>query len=698
MPNDINDLNKSVADLSKFAQRLETRIEELKQVTGDRSVEKHRKTLEKLLTSTNKILKKESATEQEVKDLDKLIASSEVTARTVELQHKSDKEFREDFKKSRRRLTESLEAIPESLRTLSQTATVKDVGATSSAFLTGPFGAIFKQTAADIKETSSSLVSKIKGDGGDAGESAVKGSYARGISSIADDGIYKLHRNERVVPADDNERLSDFLDSVQRLNLGGTSNMGDDGPVDVTMKANDPGIEDYFNRIVDSVSRNTTQIYGAVENIGSKIVENLQVVHALLSNVGSDLWGNQLIVQAIWWKRFNKHPVLNTIQWGFTKLLPAIFSPLTVTLKALTGGLFGRKQKSVEEESLIALRNIQRLLEGRDVQSDVGGFRKFFRSITDIPGIVGRSGISRAQKLEERRAAGGTLSKREEKIIERNIDFITRKQTASIGGNAAVSGELIRNIDDNVEMMTKTQMGIKDFQEDSFKMSQKQQKQLLDRANEPDWLKSLLQDIKNTFAAAGDAGKKGGGLLGGLFRGIGRKLKTAFTVGLSVLGSFLAKAGPWLKIAARFAGGIGLAFAGGGLIGKYIVTPLIEEFDKFFKTDVLGFIGNLSTRMIAFFEENIPGFKKLFGSEASETIRRQEALGAAKEIGFSDFSPVKQREINAKRRELGLPELIAAVEKQTKVLQDKQFKADNPNTPSKGGVEDTMIAIQGQGS
>ena len=208
-----DDLAKSVDNLNKFVKDLTKTIDELKDITDDREVVKHRKNLEKLLAESNKLIKKSDVTPQNVKDFDKLLAATQMSAVTLDRTHKQDQEFQRDFGKLTRKLNATLQTIPDSVKTLSQTATAKDIGSTASGFITGPFGQILKDVVSDVGSSTKSVLQRF----GERKEGEPKGSFATGITNIPETGNYTLHKGERVVDQGTNEDLKSFLNTIKHF-------------------------------------------------------------------------------------------------------------------------------------------------------------------------------------------------------------------------------------------------------------------------------------------------------------------------------------------------------------------------------------------------------------------------------------------------------------------------------------------------
>lgn len=688
MPQD--DLSKSVDNLNKFVKDLTKTIDELKNITDDREVIKHRKNLEKLLAESNKLIKKSDVTPQNIKDFDKLIASSQMSAATLDRTHKQDQEFQRDFGKLTRKLNATLQTIPDSVKTISQTATARDVGSTASGFVTGPFGQILKDVVADVGSSTKSVLQRF----GDRAGSEPKGSFATGITNIPETGNYTLHKGERVVDQGTNEDLKQFLNTIRQVESGGSVGSRenvDQKPFEITLSDVMPGV---FDDIINNDNTIAVETRTTIMDLEKKMVERFRILNEVLTGIGSGFWANWLINIDIWIKRFMRHPVLNSIGLAISGL-KLLFKPILYPLSKLGDFLFGRKKASDTDRIIEAVNNVQRVLEGREVESTSGAFFKTFRNLTTslFQGFKAPGQVTQAQRLEQRRSRGERLSSKEISIIEKNIQYITRRSPlfagSNPGGGLGMNVDILNDIERNTADIRDFQESIINFQEMSWRTQQNQFRLSQDREKKPNFLKGLGDKLKEIFDKSKDSGK-------GLFGGIFSKFKGLIGAIPAVLGGLLASARLWAPIAGKLLGGIGLALTGGGLIGEHIVSPMIQKIDEIFKTDIWGFLGDTVTRMIAFLEDKIPFFKSTFGTTATEDLVRLDRINGG---FFNDQTPnVVRRE---QTQETGIVDSITqmgsdVVDAVTGLYRRIDGQNTQPQIEPKGGSDDVHINIFNQ--
>lgn len=144
--------------LRQFADQLQGLLDQYQSNRlVDAESKKHQKELEKLLSTTNKILS-EQASKTEVKDFNKLLKQSEDSYRILKENHKEDKKFKDQFTETFGKQANAgsiSQAVAKHLKgTLSDVSKAtaqstqnlrRESGNASLQYLTGPIGAMFRQ-------------------------------------------------------------------------------------------------------------------------------------------------------------------------------------------------------------------------------------------------------------------------------------------------------------------------------------------------------------------------------------------------------------------------------------------------------------------------------------------------------------------------------------------------------------------------
>jgi len=137
--------------------------------------------------------------------------------------------------------------------------------------------------------------------------------------------------------------------------------------------------------------------------------------------------------------------------------------------------------------------------------------------------------------------------------------------------------------------------------------------------------------LKVNEDAADEAKKgKGGGMFGKLLGGakgfakFGKRIVMMIGLGL-MTGLKVVRVKVFAVLGTKMFGMLGLALTGGGLIGTYLLNPLLKWFDDTFGTGIISMIGGLMVKIVAGLESLplIGGLiQKITGGEASAAIQK----------------------------------------------------------------------------
>lgn len=583
--------------LKEFLDELETIRDELQRSSVlSKASNKYEQNLKKLIDATKNIVNGASS-KKDTKEFEKLVRKTDMSLKVLQKNNKNDEKFQKEFKgvfgdikqtqdfsnSVLKKLSTNLSELTKSVGVLNSQSS-RDVGSTASDFFTGPFGKIISQSV-DLSKAKSYVGSKFSRGG-------ISGQAHNGMTNIPSEGTYMLDGGERVLSQKQNEDLSSFLGRMEGsggsaandssdtlLNIErNTSRLGA-GPLKVFNAGHD-------SRYFDSIIENDDRIYAEETNRDKKqhkeVKTKFEILGDILSRLGMNWLQNQIVAMNVWFKRFQRMPILTTLSTLASlsgKMLGFLgnLSGIKGVFGKLTGFLFGKEAKNDTDRIVQSNYDVERAVRNEAAIDRRGFFRKIKDSM--IGGIknFGSSIISSGfQKLNKRlpqaRDEKGRFKKRDK------------------------TGIIIDNINDMAET-----------------------------------LNSILL-VNNEMLEEAEEGGKGGGMmsmLGGKLKGAGGFAGGILkSIGVALAGVAKGAGKTIFRLAAKTVlGKLGLAFAAGGLIGTYIINPIIDWLDGTFKFKIGETIGKMVTHLVSFME-NLPGVgwlvRKATGGAATRTLEMQE--------------------------------------------------------------------------
>jgi len=618
MPEDTSNtkaLQKSVENLEDFSKELKNLLKDFRRNSVvNRETKNHQKKLEKLIDTTNKIVKK-SATEQEIKGFDDLVSQTELSYKILKENHKNDKRFQTEFVKTFGNVKEAGSLQAEVMKKISLTIAdigksvsiinrqaVQDVQDTALTYLTGPFGRMFKESVdtsgikeiiAKRKEAKMQKQQEIESQF-QSSESGIMGKFHAGVANVPMEGSYLLNKGERVVAPKDNGMLTKFLED--HSGAGTSTSMTPSKPTPVYNTASGSG---FFDDLIENDDMLSVDEAGRTKSQHKELVGKFDLMTAITSSLPLGYYQYQILANEVMMKRFVRHPIAFTVD-TLIKLVGGTFR----AFGKLTGFFFGKKKAKTNEELMVfALEDIRSLLDKGYIEEDkrLGIFRKMLLS-KDTPKKMQQGLITETARSAKERASA----------IEMQMLDMARITSVNTG---AIANKLL-DPEEQAEWV--------EVLRDTKRISSMQLEKLEDIE------KASGRGGKGLLGFLAGKGKILGGILIGLlassFKAAGPLLLTAgrSLIGLLITGISAAASSGLLAAGATIIAAIGTALAVGGLIGTYIVNPILEAIDEVFGTGILEAIGGFVVRMVAWMEENVPFFKTLTGGEATETLKREE--------------------------------------------------------------------------
>lgn len=557
-------------DLGKFAKELAKILntyqnnDVLAKKTKD-----HQKNLERLLQSTNRILS-DTATSDDFSSFDELIELTELSYVLMKERNEKDKDFQReytrmfgDINKRQRfsdkvfsRISVSLDELRDSVDLISDNAK-KEVTDTALDFLVGPFGKIIKDSVdfgkvksafsggSKVRDVSNQpkddilsqlqLMKGVENQEDFLRRRQLSGQAHDGMTNVPKEGSYILDGGERVLSEDQNRDLTGFLgkDRLNVFNVGHSTG--------------------YFKPIIDAAESRNLDNVSLTKKQHDETMDKFEILGDTITQQNMDFLTAYVMQRRIWFNRWKRHPIsvtLGTILEKVGSLALFMAKGFWGIGKFVFGKIFGTK-KSDTDKIVESNEDIADLLEEgqkRDRRSVAG---KAFDWLKASSGNMAYKGLFGSERHNQKRV------REKEDLKSRFNDRSGKRQT-----------DLLTEIRDAANIIA----GIQKKQADEQTSEQNKAK------------------LGGLFGFGRRALSSGG-------KGIARLGKTIALPLLKSLGksivSVIKKLGPKLfsKAAGKILGGIGLAFTGGNLIGKYIVNPLIEKIDEVFRTDIGNAIG-----------------------------------------------------------------------------------------------------------
>lgn len=598
----------STRELERFASEIADQLSKLRSSAYlDKETRRHQKNLETLLKSTKKIIENQ-ATSDDLSNFDDLVNTAELSYRLMKRKAASDEKFQEQYVQafgkfnkqtslSRdifEKISISMNAIKNSVGVLRDTSR-EDIEDTALNFLTGPFGKMIRDSVDmdSIKDYVSKFTSKLHRDR----EPMIDGQAHAGMTRIPREGTYMLDGGERVLSPQQNEDLTSFLNNVK------AANSGDYNKSNEPLKVFNVGAErDYFGSILSHDAELHSETVSRETKWHRELIDRLFRLGETFKQTSKSSIYSAIMRMEIWWKRFNRHPILSTLS-GIGTVLGKIGGFFTTGLREylsdVFGIWFGRKAKSDTDRIVKAVNSVTKAIRGETDFSEKGRISNFIARVASYNLTGPNRGVSNvelAQRAEEKRARGERLTREEEKLwfrYRRNIHMINRPNnlTAALGDN-------------NTKIMIQTN----NLLADGLVLLQKWYR---------DWERH---------------GKGGGG-------GSITKL-SGLLAPVALMAPLLTKAfGMLIPIVSRVVGVFSaimkspLARLLGGPVAGIMTAWQIGSMinNKLQGTAAGDAIGSWVAKALAFGEKHIPGVKLLTGgsaSEAVENMRRYEELNS----------------------------------------------------------------------
>ena len=561
-----------IKNISKFVKTLEnilTKYQSSEQL--DKKSQIHQKNLEKLLLTSNKLLKK-TATEAEISGFDELLDLTDLSYRSLKQSNKSDKEFKEQYSKAFGDFNKNasftnklafdastkLDSIKESIKDTYgaiKGQALEDVGDTLGDFL-GPLGKI-RQEFIDVDTVKSAYGSFKERIGGSVGAGGgVKGQFHDGMDMVPEEGSYMLDGGERVISAEQNKDLGSVMSNIKSKG----------NVMDVYVKGHD---SKYFNDIIESDHKQSREEWSLMKRQHRDVEEKFEILNDVISRANVNWLAGMAIQMDLAAKRFDRHPILNSIgilASATTKIVTSFSSMFGVT-SLLKKFFVGDKAKNNTDRIVYAIEDMTDELSGRGVKDR----RSVIGRGMDTAILGLRSGI--AEK------AGGA-----DKWWNTDIGGSDKRFESFSGGKSAGADPFSRAKLDVLHSINESSIS-------SFQLLQFMQ---IDLA----WIRehwgggksdaSFLGGIgggiggkKGMWAKAKGLAKKGGVMAVSMATGLYGILKPLIIGGMQF--AFKGLATLVQMPFARLLGGAGVAFGIGSLIGDQIYDNLSKE-----TVDVIG--------------------------------------------------------------------------------------------------------------
>ncbi len=442
--------SKDEQKLSNFAEELEGLLDDYRsdQILNQQT-KSHQRTLEKLLGKTNKILEG-TASDQDHEQFDELVKYSKRSYKEVQKQNRNNEEFQQSFEKkfgegvgagslSRRvmdNLSTNLSEVASSVQVLNKNA-AQDVSDTALNFATGPFGAMIKESL-DLSGITGFIKKKFSG-GGDTAQSGIKGQFDAGINRVPSRGTYILDKNERVIPPEQNKDLSQFLNAVGDTMNKGQHDQGNQSEKDRVVRIfNNDSSPDYWEPLKSHNEQLHSQTLKTLRTGTNKTINELQWLRRMMSQETQDQIDAWLQSFSLFYQRFARHPILNTLRlamkplgWFFSKGWELLFG----------------KRKSETDRIVESNERITEFLRKGFSDSRKTAFQRGIRNtgrgIASLGSrALGMGPIQSAQELEDKRSRGESLGRGRvsrffnERRLDKAQPYITQKSFgAGIGGS-----------------------------------------------------------------------------------------------------------------------------------------------------------------------------------------------------------------------------------------------------------------------
>lgn len=419
----------STRDLEKFAKEIADQLAKLRSRTSlDKETKKHQKNLEALLKNTQKIVKNQ-ASDAELRKFDDLLATSELSYDLMKDKAAKDEKFQEEYVAAFGKLNKhtslakdifahiavTLQSVKESVGVMRESGK-QDIKDTALDFFTGPFGKMFKENV-DFHGIKDAMAKRF-------GKNKLAGQAHDGMDRIPREGTYMLDGGERVLSPNQNNDLTSFLKKTNAANDGSISSQKE--PIEVFNTGHEHG---YFDSIVKHDEQLHSEEVSRETKWNRNLMTRLTILGELITGIGNKSLANMIIAANIWWKRFSRHPILNSMSlamMGMWKSLTLITKPLTGMFINAWQYLFGKK-KSDTDRIVESNQDIVTAIKGEKIESKQSRARRFMSTLGNV-NLTGpnrfKSNVTLAQEAEDHRAAGGELSKKQQKLLNKHRDTI----------------------------------------------------------------------------------------------------------------------------------------------------------------------------------------------------------------------------------------------------------------------------------
>lgn len=569
MANDDQNIEKDIENLRGFLKEIEDILKDVKKSDVlSKTANKYEQNLTKLISTTKGIINN-TATQAQAQSFEKLLHTTDMSLKVLRKNNKDDEEFQGEFKKVFGNIRENQEASDSIMRRLSSTlvdltksvaiinaTSRKDVKDTALSFFTGPFGRIIDESV-DLSGIKESFSSRFGGE-------KLDGQAHDGMTNIPKEGTYNLDGGERIVKRNQNQDLTDFLKSSASPKPSFDETILSDiekntRKTDAIKVYNEDHDSSYFDSIIDNDDRIEMERSNTETSRFSHLMEKFEILSDIINKSNISFLTNLFIQFDLWTKRFMRHPVLNS--------LALLVKPMSFVFMKVWRAMFG--QKKTETERIVQSNdNIVKAIRKQEIGPESGTkFTRFFRNLNQFGEVL------KAQEIEKKRSGGETLTAKEQAILNRQEQFITRLPDAIRSGTEEKGAASRFGKKDMSQETPNILMGIAEILQKSLFISDE-----------------MLETIKEKGKGAGRGIL---GIFGKLGRFAGPLIKSLGIGLLGLLGTMGAKLGPlMMKAAPMFLTRllpVGTALFAGFKLGEWLNVKFGEWLNL--EMDLGSFIG-----------------------------------------------------------------------------------------------------------
>jgi len=658
------DTDADLKRLAGFAESTEKLLKTFqKSRVLDAETKSHQAKLEKLLETTNKIMKGE-ATAGEAAGFDDLVAASEMSLQVLHKSKKDDKQFQSAMQKSfgggtnqgsiardiSRNMSASVSDIVSSAAVVNAAAT-RDVADVSADFLGGPLGKIAAQ-AIDTDKISQAFSGDSPAEEVAMDQRDTTNELLRGVFDEAkdDDSDVQLRKQIGTAIAVPTQRTAEEESLFQRNVLG-----------DEDVPSSDLFTSDSLNELIAHDALLHKEALMLNQELHDELLTNLDSLDKTFKNIGPEGLSAAAEEFATAMGEFRTKPIL------------VRSAPIDDRKQGLWQRLFEKQQKTdtdilkgAQDRTTVAIKGTR----------GAEGIRGLLRNINTF------GGVRRAQRLQERQGRGELTGisgffaeSRIRKAQKQGLigeSGLRQQLQAGAGGGGKFAGAQAEELSESTIKFNNTAAELLEqiagLLEDGLGISRR----IADEVEEQVTTKGpgIFSKIKGFFSL-----------------GLGGMMATMFAGGKKTIFGFIKKLfnpaalGTALRAVSIPAMAGAVAFFVGNFVGKNVVKPVFDMVDKFFGNTLSDAIASGIIKMGVVLEK-IPGFTRLFGTNFTEQAAMVERNKEAARTALAEEARI--RDIHAaKMSRLAEEEQMRETEMwQNKVDNVKHFGkeiADNTN-------------------